>query len=145
MIAGLYDRCVEEIFDAVDRAFALRPVMAGMIALPLLTSPARPADLCDNLHQKDTLIIFNIPAAKLDMDFDTTAHSICYSFTPIVENLSVEPDHLCIRLGDESSPPVKLRFNSGSSYDISDVYNPEMTRQYYNFYLKECFNLGVHL
>jgi hypothetical protein len=78
------------------------------------------------------------------MDFDTSAHSICYSFKPVVENLAVEPNHLCVGPGDEATQPIKLRFSSGASYDISDVYNPNMTRQYYDLYMQKCL-AGPHV
>lgn len=141
----IYDTIIERLFDAADNIFQLRPILTGLIITPLMANPVAASDICDNLVQTDHFMLFHEQAAKVIMDFDTSAHSICYSFTPLINNMKVEPDHLCIKLGDEIAPPIRLHFNDGPSYDISDIYNPEMTLRYYNFYLKACYDIGFKI
>lgn len=111
----------------------------------LVSNVSYPADICDNLSFSDRLMMWGQPAAKVMMDFDQASHSICYSFTPMVKDMNVVPDHICVNISDAVAQPLKLRFNDGKEYDITEVYNPERTLEYYNFYLKKCLSEGVHI
>jgi hypothetical protein len=139
----VYDRCVEKLLDAADEMFSLRSIGRTAVCLVLLTSPAHPEDRCAVINDEDILTYWGFPAADVRRTFDSRKREVCYRFLPVVPNMTVEPDRLCIDIDalEDAKTPLLMKFPSGAALDVRREYSLDRSRWQFDNHLKTCRGL----
>lgn len=111
------------------------------LAASILTAPVNAGDRCSIIKDDDTLTFYDMPAAHVLQTVDSVKREMCFQFFPVVPNLTIEPDNLCVPVDEDIRQPLWLKFPSGAALDISEEYGSDKVRWLYDFKFKVCKGL----
>lgn len=116
-------------------------ICASFLSASLAVMQAQASDRCSIIKAEHTFLLFGEPAAQVQQTLDAVKREMCFRFSPLVPDMTIEPENLCVAVDEDEQAPVWIRFPSGSGLDIGKEYGPEKARWIYDYMWKSCNGL----